>query len=416
MTEDRRVLREIAWPEVFPSVLLLSVWKLAINLRALLLAAVGLLATMAAWWAFTQIFGAALDQSSESSQIVSAATSFQAPRDALLPAPDLLGINRISPRAIAETTPIVTAWDFFTRPLRYVFSTRLSFGQALYLLAAGMILLAVWAFIGGAISRLAVVELARGEKLSWGQTLSHARDKWASYFAAPLFPLFGVALAAIPLAIVGLLMKAGSVGVVIGGLLWPLVLLVGLVMAILLVGLLLNWPLMWATISAEGTDSFDALSRSYAYSFQRPLLYFGYLLMAAIVGALLMILVNLFALSVLQLSYWAVSLGSGNATLRTVLGADADPVSPTGLGLMNFWNNGVTLLAGAFVVSYFFSAMSAIYLLLRFHIDATETDEVYLPDDADAYGLPPLKVDSSGVVQVADAPSSMPADNVSPEG
>ena len=59
----------------------------------------------------------------------------------------------------------------------------------------------------------------------------------------------------------------------IAGALWFLPLLAGLFMAVLLVGLFFGFPLMWATISAEGTDAFDALSRSYAYTYQRPLLY-----------------------------------------------------------------------------------------------------------------------------------------------
>ena len=44
----------------------------------------------------------------------------------------------------------------------------------------------------------------------------------------------------------------------------------------LAVGLAAGWPLMWPTISSEGTDAFDALSRSYAYVYQRPLAYLLY--------------------------------------------------------------------------------------------------------------------------------------------
>jgi len=57
-------------------------------------------------------------------------------------------------------------------------------------------------------------------------------------------------------------------------------------MTLLLVGVLLGWPLMWATISVEGTDSFDALSRTYAYVFQKPLRYAAYIGFAVIIGLL----------------------------------------------------------------------------------------------------------------------------------
>ena len=111
--------------------------------------------------------------------------------------------------------------------------------------------------------------------LSAAKMRSHTTAKWKSYFAAPLFPLLGVLLATVPILCVGVLLRS-AISLWIAAVLWPILLLGGLMMAILLLGLLFGWPLMWATISSEGTDSFDALSRSYAYVFQRPLHYLFY--------------------------------------------------------------------------------------------------------------------------------------------
>ena len=58
-------------------------------------------------------------------------------------------------------------------------------------------------------------------------------------------------------------------------------------------------------ISAEGSDSFDALSRSYAYTFQRPLHYLFYALVAAAIGWLGWLLVRSVAAGVIWMSYWA---------------------------------------------------------------------------------------------------------------
>ena len=41
---------------------------------------------------------------------------------------------------------------------------------------------------------------------------------------------------------------------------WPISLLGCFGIAVLLLGLLFGWPLIWPTISTEGTDSFDGLS------------------------------------------------------------------------------------------------------------------------------------------------------------
>ena len=165
--------------------------------------------------------------------------------------------------------------------------------EFIFLLLCAAWELVVWAFFGGAITRMAAVALARDEQLSWGQLTGYARSKWSHYFSAPIFPLFGVLLATMPLAILGLLLRIEA-GLLVGGILWFLVLLGGLFMAILAVGLYFGWPLMWATISVEGTDAFDALSRSYAYTYQRPLHYLFYSVVAGFLGVLGWVAVAIF--------------------------------------------------------------------------------------------------------------------------
>ena len=86
-------------------------------------------------------------------------------------------------------------------------------------------------------------------------------------------------------------------------------------MAILLIGALAGWPLMWATVSVEGTDAFDALSRSYAYTYQRPLRLLWYVLFAALLAAVSMFVVKLFAASAIALGNWSVDWGLDEASV-----------------------------------------------------------------------------------------------------
>ncbi len=155
------------------------------------------------------------------------------------------------------------AWMHLGRPVWILFRDgwKLRAASLTFLVLAILWAMAVWALFGGAISRVAAVQLAADERIGWVAALRFAASKWLSYFAAPLLPLLGVVLVAIPLAVLGLLVR-WNFGVLLAGVLWPLALLGGLVMALLLLGLAFGWPLMWATISTEGTDSFDALSRS----------------------------------------------------------------------------------------------------------------------------------------------------------
>jgi hypothetical protein len=74
----------------------------------------------------------------------------------------------------------------------------------------------------------------------------------------------------------------------------------------------------------------------------------------------------------------------------------------TGAAIIRFWVLCVKLLAMGFVFSYFWTAASAIYLLLRRDVDATEMDEVFLEEEEQTYGLPPLKLDSAGAPIVDD--------------
>ena len=55
-------------------------------------------------------------------------------------------------------------------------------------------------------------------------------------------------------------------------------------------------------------------------------------------------------------------------------------------------------LAVGYFYGYFWTASSAIYLLLRRDVDATETDEVFLDADKSEpeRGLPPLGTDQAG--------------------
>ena len=139
---------------------------------------------------------------------------------------------------------------------------------------------AVWAFFGAAICRIAAVQLAADEQVGWGPALRFAAAKMAVLFRRAAAAASAASLlAAIPVLVLGL-HHAGQRRAVVGRTVVALGVGGRLVMTLLLLGLLFGWPLMWATISAEGTDSFDALSRSYAYTFQRPLHYLFYVVVA----------------------------------------------------------------------------------------------------------------------------------------
>jgi len=95
-------------------------------------------------------------------------------------------------------------------------------------------------------------------------------------------------------------------GPIIAGLLFILALLGGLVMTLVLVGLLGGLNLMYPTIGVEGSDSFDAISRSFSYVFARPWLMLWYTLVSLVYGALCFLFVRFFIFMVLKLTWFFV--------------------------------------------------------------------------------------------------------------
>jgi len=215
-------------------------------------------------------------------------------------------------------------------------------------------------------------------------------------------------LVVLPMLLLGLMMKADLLAV-LAALLWPLVLVGGFVMTILLLGVLLGWPLMWATISVEGTDSFDALNRTYSYIFQRPFRYFFYAIIAALVGWIGWVVVENFAASVIWLASWAVSWGAGSARIQELTdGSSKSSLAYAATSLIAFWRGLVKLLAIGYSFSYFGVASTAIYYLLRRDVDARETDEVFLDADTSEqkFGLPKLQKDTAGAPEIVECATS----------
>ncbi|MEN6558031.1 MAG: hypothetical protein ABFC54_07610 [Thermoguttaceae bacterium] len=394
---DNSTLRTIAWAEVFPWLGLVRAFRIAIAVRMLVFGAAALLITLIGWGALGVLFGT--DQP---------ATDWLQPftagpwRDATSGVPDQLAAVPTD-RACLPGAPCcnlmapAAPWALLSAPaLEGLKHTGFSWRGVLSILLCGLWGVMVWALFGAAICRTAAVQLAAHESLGAMASLRFAVKKWPAYCASPLLPVGGILLAAIPVAVFGLLMHA-NIGLLLAGLLWPLTLAAGLFMTLLLAGVLFGWPLMWGAISTEGTDGFDALSRSYAYLFQRPLHYLFYIVVAGVIGALGWFLVQYFAVGVIWMTTWAA--GWGGAMV-----ADPNAVGRFGLRLVHFWTGCVKLLAVGYLFSYFWTASAGIYLLMRRDVDATEMDEVELDADENEpeFELPKVTTDAHGAPETED--------------
>jgi hypothetical protein len=451
MTQPHTTVRAISWLDLCPWLLLLRTPAIALRLEVLFLATLGGLLTSAAWWLAGIVFFYSgpptaddVSASSDGPNLVrqQQAESFRALFGHLQSWP---GTPALAERVRASDNtnirndvpfgafawdsltgradePFHAAWRRLAGPYVEMFSLHITLRQFAYLLSGGLLTLAVWAVFGGAISRCAAMQLGREERIGMRASLWFAVERIVAYFSAPLYPLFGLALFCAAVAVlVGLPMNL-DIGVLWAGVVWIFVLLCGALAALLALGLLFGWPLMWATVSSEGSDAFDALSRSFAYTFQRPLHYLFYVLVIGVLGALAWLLVLQLGEAIIHLAEWAAHWGVfdeqrmsdivGAANGQTLPDEQLSSTADVGVWLMALGNGLVRAIAFSFAFGYFWVAASGIYLLLRREVDHTETDEIYVDDDGQTYGLPPLERDAHGVPGVGknDPPPHSPID------
>jgi len=237
----------------------------------------------------------------------------------------------------------------------------------------GIWALVVWGIIGGAIARIAVVRLTVGGGVGIGSAIRFALRRALALIGAPMTPFLAVALIALGCGGFGLLYRIpAGIGALIAGVFGFIPLIGGLVMALILIGLALGWPLMHATVATEGEDVADALSRSYSYVNQRLIRYLAHVGAAWLLGVVGLVVAVVFARVVLGLADWSVSLGAPARPTTT-------PFADT---MREFWTAVVGWLVHAYLYSYFWSAASAIYLTLRQDVDGTDPHDVYLPEQA----------------------------------
>lgn len=353
------------------------------------------------------------------------------------------------------------------RSIEGIFSLETGVRRFLYFLGGGMWTLLIWAFFGCAITRTALMRFTRDESIGIDDAFAYASEKMLSCIGGIAIPLLGVFGMAIPIAALGFIMTS-NLGAAIGGLLWVVVLCLSLTMTFILLGLMFAWPLIISAISCEGQDSFDGMSRAFAYVFQRPLHYLIYALIAVAFSGVCWLVASALIGGTIQTAHWAASWGmnsfdstraeklsdpaeinlaqtlplaekadevedvtrnetrggrkigiarpdtdsdliSENTDSQSQTNALSQPASLAfGKRMMRFWNNFARTLGAAFLYGLFWCLSAAVYLLLRKDLDATEMDEIYLAEDRRSYELPPLKDDASGVPQV-DENAELPA-------
>ena len=309
-----------------------------------------------------------------------------------------------------------------------------------------LLFLTIWSYFGGAIARIAAYEIAKdGERIETRKALQFARRKFWSFFWAPLICVIGFfffALCNYAGGMVGSLLDLASIGAPLVALLLPLALLSGFIMTLICVGTVTGLPLFAPAVAAEGTDSFDAVSRGFSYVYSRPWHYIWYQLVSSVYGYICIGFVILFAISMCHLGIsagaqgfevsglvrqgqfqqiannsWALILSREHTNCsqyrwdplsiassphpygrlqnlsnhivnvnydNTSLPADKQTTHHAASFLVTFWLAITLGLALGYVVSFFISQQTMIYYILRKKVDGIEMNEVFEESEEEA--------------------------------
>ena len=466
MADSPVTVNRFSWPDLMPSLIIFRSLPTALSMTVLVLSLFAVAATPIGWIAMEKIFVSEDLNNDEAFREIAEVN--RSPWKAVYPKwnqdDSLLTVlgNQLRGVELIFNTGV--------RSFQGVFTVGPGLGRFCYYLGGALWTLLIWCFFGCAITRTALMRYTRDEPIGIDDASDFAFDKFLSCFGGIGIPLLAVAGLTIPIALVGLIMTS-NIGAAIGGVLWFGVLIPSLVIAVILLGLIFAWPLIVSAISCEGQDSFDGMSRAFAYVFQRPVHYVVYTVIAVLfTGVCWFVGSNLIG-GTIKTAHWASSWGLNiadenrsmrlsdtneieivppleeietaedvleaakrEAILGRELGIQRDDESPDLItnskanetdgnladkkdaesslsfarNMIKFWDNVARTLGAAFLYGLFWCVAASVYLLLRRDLDATATDEIYLVDERRTYELPPLKDDESGVPQV-DEDAVLPA-------
>ena len=274
------------------------------------------------------------------------------------------------------------------------------------LFAVGALL--IWSWCGGAICRMAAVQSAHGDKLTMREALGYGRERLlGGFFLAPWIPIAFILITLVLMILGGAVLRIPVFGDVICGIAFGFAILGGFVVAFLALGLLVGGSFLWPAVAVEGSDGFDAFSRSLSYPLSKPWKWVLYAVIALVYASICWVIVNVFTYVTLVITRAVVSFGTSPfgwwsrgeeaapisklEMLWPIRGPNAWFVWPDTGGfawweyisafLIAAWVLLVIGLMWSFLASFYFSGSTVVYYLLRRDVDGINMDDVFVEED-----------------------------------
>jgi len=260
----------------------------------------------------------------------------------------------------------------------------------------GFLLIYVLCIGGGAIARMQSTQHSRSIRLSVSEAVDFSTARWRALLAAVFGPAMLVAAITILLMLMGLVLLNIPWLNLIGGLLYGLALLLGLLVALIAVGYAACFPLLIPAVVVENCGGGEAVQRSFAYLLSKTFRFIGYLVLLIIAMVLGYLIVRLIANLTLDLTASIVGTWTFNLSLHGAGSLQATAVPAVGISwyetlagwFIAMWETIVHDLMIGWIFSGFFSASTMMYLLMRSSCDGQDTRDIWWQGIAHGTNIP----------------------------
>ena len=365
----------IPYKSLFPWLHLFRVFRLAVDFQKIMLASTAILLLFLGNHLFNSLPFAPAHQT-ENAQALQQNLLFP-PHSSHLTLNNNLSLGENLSQSIRSATEghgLLEPISYFTRPALTLFQAGASWSALAYASTQLIWAIIVWSLFGGAITRIAAIQFAQDEHIGFIAALRFSSKRILSLVSAPLLPFAGMGFFWILCLLIGLLGNIPGAGAIIVSLLWGLAFLFAFVMSLILLVTLAGWPLMMTTISVEDSDGFDGLSRVFSYLFGRIWYFLWLVIITLCYGSVCLFFVELLIQLVSYLSVWGVSWGMGGEETAKLFQSNQNSIATT---ISTGWQSILSILFSGFIISFFWSANTVIYFLLRKCDDGTPLDHVY---------------------------------------
>ena len=268
----------------------------------------------------------------------------------------------------ASSEAFIHPWNSVVHPATLILDSSGSWNGRFAGLVQLLLAIGIWSLAGTILCRRSATLFVGNDESTIRSAIQYSIKRYPASATGPLIPLFTALLIGLFIAGIGFFGRLPFLGYLWLMIASPVVMILGFAIAFLLLVTAIGWPLMVAAVATDDCDSFGGLSRAYSCLTGRPWHAFGFWLISLLIGLILMSVVNLLIGTAFSCAMSCTGFGCGDEQAQSSL---LFPLS----GLSNIAISGVG-------VSFFWSASTVIYLLLRLEVDRVPLDRLALDDDA----------------------------------